>query len=298
MWCGLAKPSVSEHWCHQRLLLSVRAGSRSHGLGTADSDEDSRGVCVPPPRYLYGLSHFEQWESEGGDHVVYSLQKFVRLALEGNPNIIEAFYVEPKDRLVTHALAEPLLASRDRFLSRKVGVKFGRYAIHQLQKIERHYGWLTQKPPSKPEPWDFGATAGENSPKFPDTASERAFRGAVKHHRAYQEWRQNRNPKRAALEEQYGYDTKHAMHLCRLLKMGIEILATGQVLVHRPDAEWLRSIRNGALSYEALLQWVKSAEKQLAQAEQTSALPPEPDYQWAEGLVVDITETFLKTHPL
>lgn len=273
----------------------MRSGSRSHGLSTAESDEDSRGVCVPPPRYLYGLSHFEQWESEGGDHVVYSLQKFVRLALDGNPNIIEAFYVHPEDRLFTHRLAEPLLENRDRFLSKKVGVRFGRYAVHQLQKIERHYRWLTEGAPSRPEPQHFGALLGENSPKFPDTASERAFRGAVKHHAAYQEWRKNRNPKRALLEEKHGYDTKHAMHLCRLLKMGIEILRSGQVWVRRPDADWLREIRNGALSYEQLLEWVKSAESELALAESTSALPEEPDLDWAECLVVDTTEAFLKT---
>lgn len=283
------------HWSHDRLLLKVRAGSRSHGLSTADSDEDSRGVCVPPPPYLYGLSHFEQWESEGGDHVIYSLQKFVRLALDGNPNIIEAFYVHPEDRLFTHPLARPMLDQRDRFLSRKVGLKFGRYAIHQLQKIERHNRWLTQDPPARPEPAQFGAVMGENSPRFPDTGAERAFRGAVKHHAAYHEWRRNRNPKRAVLEEQFGYDTKHAMHLCRLLRMGIEILLSGEVLVRRPDAEWLLSIRRGALTYEALLEWVKAAEAQLGKAEQESDLPEEPDFRWAEQLVVETTEAYLKT---
>ena len=276
------------------MLFHVRSGSRSHGLGTAESDEDSRGVCIPPPEYLYGLSHFEQWESEGGDHVVYSLQKFVRLALDGNPNIIEAFYVAPEDRLYTHPLAEPILEQRDRFLSKKVGVRFGRYAVHQLQKIERHYRWLTQGPPSKPEPMHFGAVLGENNPRFPDTASERAFRSAVKFHAAYQEWRKNRNPKRAILEDRHGYDTKHAMHLCRLLKMGIEILRTGEVLVRRPDASWLLEIRNGALDYEELLRWVKDAEAELEEAERVSPLPEQPDFLWAQSLVVGITETFLR----
>lgn len=282
------------HWCHDRLLLLVRAGSRSHGLGTVESDEDSRGVCLPPARYLYGLSQFEQWESEGGDHVVYSLQKFARLALDGNPNIIEAFYVEPEDRLFTHPLAEPMLAGRDRFLSKRVGVKFGRYAVHQLQKIERHYRWLKQGAPARPEPADFGARAGENSPKFPDTASERAFRAAVKHHAAYQEWRKSRNPKRAALEARHGYDTKHAMHLCRLLKMGIEVLRSGQVIVRRPDAEWLLSIRNGALDYQDLLGWARQAEQELGRAERESELPEEPDFGWAESMVVETTEAFLQ----
>jgi hypothetical protein len=226
--------------------------------------------------------------------VIYSLQKFVRLALEGNPNIIEAFYVEPDDRLFTHPLALPLLDGRDRFLSKKVGVKFGRYAIHQLQKIERHYRWLTQDPPGKPEPRDFGAIPAENGPRFPDTASERAFRAAVKHHRSYQEWRNHRNPRRAVLEARHGYDTKHAMHLCRLLKMGIEILGTGRVTVRRPDAEWLSSIRDGALTYDQLLEWVKTAEVDLATAERLSSLPEEPDFDWAENLVVGTTEAFLK----
>ncbi len=287
---------MSNYWCHDRLLLLVRSGSRSHGLESSTSDEDSRGLCVPPARFLYGLSHFEQWESEGGDHVVYSVQKFVKLALEGNPNIIEAFYVEDEDRLFTHPLALPLLEARDRFLSKQVGAKFGRYAIHQLQKIERHYRWLVQGAPAMPVPDEFGARAGENGPKFPDTASERAFRAAVKHHRSYQEWRENRNPRRAELEERYGYDTKHAMHLCRLLKMGIEILEQGQVLVKRPDRDWLLSVRRGALPYEELLLWVAEAEARLAAAEKTSSLPEKPDWVWAEELLISITERYLASH--
>ena len=131
----------------------------------------------------------------------------------------------------TYQDPEELLQRRAMFLSQKVGFKFGRYAIHQLQKIERHHRWLTTDPPNAPKPEDFGAVPGENSPKFPDTASENAFRAAVKHHRAYKAWRKNRNPKRAALEEKYGYDTKHAMHLCRLLKMGCEILEEGEVVM-------------------------------------------------------------------
>ena len=271
----------------------MRSGSRSHGLATEGSDEDSRGVCLPPPKYLYGLSHFEQWESEGGDHVVYSLVKFVRLALDGNPNIIETFYVEPEDRLWTHPLMEPLLEHRDRFLSRNVGLKFGRYAIGQLQKIARHHRWLTQRPPIKPTPEQFGAVLSENSPKFPDTDQERAYRAAIKHHRDFQEWRRSRNPKRALLEEQFGYDTKHAMHLCRLLLMGVEILRDGQVKVRRPDAAWLRSIREGALTYQELLSWAQQAERELAQASLTSPLPEKPDVSWAETSVVAITQAYL-----
>lgn len=284
---------MSEHWSHGRLLLKVRSGSRAHGLETPESDADSRGICIPPRSVLFGLQTFEQWESDDGDHVIYSLQKFTRLALDGNPNIIETLYVIPEDRLYVHTLAEPLLAARDRFLSKRVGVKFGRYALHQLNRLERHYRWLTQAPPEMPDPLDFGASMGENGPKFPDTGAQRAFRAAVKHHRAYKEWRENRNPKRALLEEEHGYDTKHAMHLCRLLKMGIEILSRREVWVRRPDASELRAIRGGSLSYQELLDWARSREQELNQAEQDSQLPDQPDHEAAEQLVIEITEKFL-----
>ena len=141
----------------------------------------------------------------------FQFAKFVRLALEGNPNIIETLFTREEDHLYCHPLTKLLLAERDIFLSKQVGTKFGRYALHQLQKIERHHRWLVNPAPIKPEPADFGAVNAENGPKFPNTHSERAYRGAIKHHRAYREWRKNRNPKRAILEERYGYDTKHAM---------------------------------------------------------------------------------------
>jgi len=45
------------------------------------------------------------------------------------------------------------------------------------------------------------------------------------------------------LEAKFGFDTKHAMHLIRLLRMAREILETGVVHVKRPDAEELSAIR-------------------------------------------------------
>ena len=250
-------------------------------------------MCLPPKVVLYGLSEFAQWQSEGGDHVIFSLQKFVRLALEGNPNIIETLFTRPADHLFVHPLAQKLLDQRSLFLSKNVGLKFGRYAVHQLQKIERHHRWLTCEPPEQPKPGDFGATNTANGPKFPNTSSERAYRGAAKHFRSYREWRKNPNPKRAVLEEKYGYDTKHAMHLCRLLKMGAEILETGEVQVFRPDARWLKGIRKGELTYSQLLDWVKEKEQDLTRAEQNSQLPEHPDLEKAEALTVKITEEYL-----
>lgn len=81
---------------------------------------------------------------------------------------------------------------------------------------------------------------------------ERAFRHANKEYKSYQRWSKERNPKRKEIEEKYGYDCKHAMHLIRLSRSGIEALKDGIIRVRRDDAEELLSIRNGAKSFEEI----------------------------------------------
>jgi predicted nucleotidyltransferase len=105
---------------------------------------------------------------------------------------------------------------------------------------------------------------------------ERRYDGAKKQWQQYQEWKKNRNEARAALEEKWGYDTKHAMHLVRLLRMCREILEGKGVLVKRPDAEELLAIRNGAWTYEALVEWAEAEDKALDEVAKNSSLPRTP----------------------
>lgn len=79
---------------------------------------------------------------------------------------------------------------------------------------------------------------------------ERSFRSSMKNFKSYVSWKTQRNPKRQALEEKHGYDTKHASHLIRLARTGVEVLTTGKIQVRRPDAEELLGIRRGERSFE------------------------------------------------
>lgn len=94
--------------------------------------------------------------------------------------------------------------------------------------------------------------------------------------------------KRKALVKQFGYDTKNAAHLIRLLRMGIEFLATGQLNVMRKDAQQLISIKKG----EYTLEWIKEQAEMLFDDARTalihSKLPEEPDYHKAEQLLIHI----------
>jgi len=283
---------MDEFW-ERNLILRVLSGSHAYGLAHPGSDQDTRGVCIPPKEYLLGLKTFEQHEDEAHNHTVFALAKFARLALQGNPNIIETLFVDPRHILFISRYGERLITARHIFLSRRVGERFSRYAIDQLRRIEGHHRWLVNPPDHQPTPEEFGASAFEGRYRFPHTDAERAYRAALAHWNDYQTWRRHRNPERAELEARYGYDTKHAMHLLRLLRIGEEILREGVVRVLRPDAEWLLGVRDGGLTYEEVVQMASKHEANLPRLVEQSSLPSEPDTKAAEALVIDLQETFL-----
>lgn len=96
--------------------------------------------------------------------------------------------------------------------------------------------------------------------------------------------------KRKKLIEKYGYDTKNASHLIRLLKMGIEFLSTGELNVMREDNTYLVDIKNG--KYD--LQYIKSEADRLFKLAETalvnSRLPDRVDEEKAEKLLVQILQ--------
>jgi predicted nucleotidyltransferase len=92
---------------------------------------------------------------------------------------------------------------------------------------------------------------------------ERAYYKAVNNYKSWLRWKTERNPARRELEVRSGFDTKHALHLVRLLRMGCEIMTTGQVIVKRPDWEELLAIRNGEWSYEKVIEYSKEMQKKL-----------------------------------
>ncbi len=120
---------------------------------------------------------------------------------------------------------------------------------------------------------------------------ERRYTGKKREWEQYQEWIKNRNEKRAALEAKFGYDTKHAMHLVRLLRMCREILTEGVLRVRRPDAAELLAIRDGAWTYEQLIAWAEA--ENLGLKEITSNLPPDPPRAKIDALLIEIVEAGL-----
>jgi predicted nucleotidyltransferase len=118
--------------------------------------------------------------------------------------------------------------------------------------------------------------------------AEKKYRAAMKHWESYQTWKRQRNPARAELERVHGYDTKHAMHLVRLMRMGLEILERGELLVRRHDAAELIAIRNGALSFDELLSAAAELEQHMRRAAARTTLADDVDHERVDRLAVDL----------
>lgn len=112
----------------------------------------------------------------------------------------------------------------------------------------------------------------------------------------YWEWKNNRNEVRSVLEEKFGYDTKHAMHLVRLLRMGAEALTEGVIKVKRPDAEELLAIRNGAWTYEEIVAYAEMMDqKVLKELLPKTDLPRKPNIHLAAQLIMSVQDKTWKT---
>lgn len=110
-------------------------------------------------------------------------------------------------------------------------------------------------------------------------------------HAHYWEWKKNRNKKRSELEEQFGYDTKHAMHLVRLLRMGAEVLQTGELNVYRPDAAELLSIRNGAWTYDQVVTYAEEMDRWVREElYQKTTLRKKPNIELAAKLTLEVQD--------
>lgn len=121
---------------------------------------------------------------------------------------------------------------------------------------------------------------------------EKRYRTAKREWDQYQTWLKQRNEKRAALEAKFGFDTKHASHLVRLMRMAREILTDHVVHVKRPDAEELLAIRAGAWTYEQIIEFAEKEDEALNEVVKVCTLPKTPDMHFFDNLVREMILEF------
>jgi uncharacterized protein len=121
-------------------------GSTAYCLSQEGSDTDRRGFYLPPADFEWSLAGVpEQLETEN-EEVYWEIEKFIRLALKANPNVLECLY-SPLVEICT-PLASELIEMRHIFLSQYVHRTYNAYVLSQFKKLEqdlRNHGQIRWK---------------------------------------------------------------------------------------------------------------------------------------------------------
>lgn len=142
------------------ILRSV-VGSGVHGIAIPGTDDhDEMGVYIEPPSVALGVEkHREDYiwrtQPEGvrsghgdTDLVLYSLHKYLRLAIKGNPTVMLPLFAPEESLIVVTPLGEELRAMRSAFLSQQAVERFLGYMQSQH---ERMLGQSKRNVPNRPE---------------------------------------------------------------------------------------------------------------------------------------------------
>lgn len=90
----------------------------------------------------------------------------------------------------------------------------------------------------------------------------------------------------------FGFSPKNAMNVIRLLEQGIELLETSYISMPRSNAEYLKSIKRGEVSYKEIVNLFDELLKKLEVARDNSKLPNEPQFKEADRLLIRILKTY------
>ena len=135
----LAAPESHDQY-RAHVIYRCQVGSKAFGLSNEDSDDDIRGIFLPPAEHHWSMFEVPgQLEFNDGqlDEVIWELEKFLRLALKANPNILETLWTPMV--LEANPIAEQLREMRNAFLSKHIYKTYSGYAISQFRRMKNSY---------------------------------------------------------------------------------------------------------------------------------------------------------------
>jgi uncharacterized protein len=150
-------------------ILRGTVGSTVHGLHHGGQDDrDEMAIFIEPPEFLVGLrlartrggwgqlEHYvERTQPEGArsgpgdlDLVSYTLRKWLRLALAGNPTVLLLLFSPPESLLVCTEAGRRLRELAPAIVSRQAGPRFAGYMRAQKERL---VGTRGQRRVNRPE---------------------------------------------------------------------------------------------------------------------------------------------------
>lgn len=123
------------------IILEGVTGSRAYGLDTEHSDTDIKGIYLMPTREVLSLNfnvNNNTKDHVDPDWVYHEVQKFIKLAMQCNPTILEMLFLQ--EYTVLNEWGKLLVNNRNIFLSNTVFHSYGGYALSQAKDLNRRGG--------------------------------------------------------------------------------------------------------------------------------------------------------------
>ena len=278
----------------------VITGSMAYGVSQDSSDMDVYSWSLPPKEFIFPhlsgeiigfdepKNRFDQYQqhhiidpSSGKEYdiSVYNVVKFFKLCMDNNPNMLDTLYVPMNCILHCSPLGQMVRDRRDIFIHKGCWHKFKGYAYSQLHKLEikhtvaREIFLFEQK----------YMVDGEFAKPYPIQEYD-------KYQKALQQYPEEvKESKRNELVRKYGYDTKFAYHIIRLMDEVEQLLTTGTMELGRNNEE-MKAIRRGEWTLEDIRSKFTREEEALNQVYKDSKLPHSPNVQAIKQLLLDVIE--------
>lgn len=142
-------------------IYRVLNGSKLLGLSTPSSDTDEMGIFIEPLDYVVGFKKMDHYKfqtqpdgTRAGESdtevIVYSLRKFMALAMQGNPTVMCILFADPDGDAVSEltSVGRELLSLSDAFVSKLAIPRFRGYLKSQTQRFK---GESKGHTPTRPE---------------------------------------------------------------------------------------------------------------------------------------------------
>lgn len=316
-----------------RLCFICFGGSHAYGTNIETSDIDIRGVCLPNTDELIGLNKFyqEEQKDEDTDVVIYEFSKFVKLAMDNNPNVLEM--LGNREYLIFNEVGEKLIKNASLFLSKKCIVTFMGYATSQLRRLENFLAETeyTQEEKNKyiKQTMDVAMTKLEDKNRLfkegaikvnldkenkltldcnikdaPIDLVRSSLNDLLTIERTYNKLGQRNTKKDEA------HLCKHIQHLIRLHFMCFDLLEKHKIITYREkDRDFLLEIRKGKFLKnnkltEDFKPYLDSLQDKMDRLKETTTLPEKPNFKSLNDFVIEVNKltinnnVFKYTEPL
>jgi len=302
-------------------ILEIISGSFLYGTAIPGvSDKDFVGIFMPNEEHILGFKKCEEVDfsivskneqgkntKEALDRKLYEFRKFIKLAIENNPNIIEILFCNKESRVFINDIGWELIGMNTLFPYKGCKDKFLGYAFSQKHKMiikKDHYfdlisgfDYLSRFNDDK---YIVEITMGPRPPFIQINSDEKhnvkfvvigdlniTPSKTIKAAKSMIQERLDKVGNREELLLKHGFDTKFASHLIRLMAEGVKLLKDGYLEFPLKEAPMILDIKLGKWTISKILEYSNELEKEIESLAATSRLPSNPNTELLERFTIN-----------